>query len=333
VKLVERAADLRKDRQELVAFLHDNLTSDSNSARFDWLYAHGPFGEARAWIAADSVSGRTVGVAAAFPRQFWFETTERRVWVLGDFCISREARSLGPAIKLQRVCLASLNGDSWYDFPSQSMMAIYKRLGTSQFLEQVRYAKLLRIDQKVESLAPGNPIASAIRFAGNTLLQLRFRPHIAKGVELSILDGPFTGEFDDLNLRVRTNRIQGIRSSEFLNWRYRQHPFQKFVVAVAKRQSELLGYAVVSLQEGNGTLFDLNALEEEATVPSLLAYVEDILLQEGAHTISVPIPDGSGFHKYLRSAGFHPRERSPMVIHNGTAPPNNWLIQPADRDS
>jgi hypothetical protein len=333
VKIVVRNADLSKDCHELIAFLYDNLTRGSNSARFDWLYADSPFGEARAWIAADSVSGRTVGVAAAFPRQFWFETKERRVWVLGDFCISREARSLGPAIQLQRVCLAALNGDPWYDIPNKRMMAIYKRLGTFEFLEQVRYAKLLRIDQKVESFVPGNFIGSAIRLAGNTFLQLRSRPHIAKGVELSLLDGPFTGEFDDLSVRVRGNHIQGIRSSEFLNWRFRQNPFQKFVVAVAKRQSELVGYAVVTLQEGNGTIFDLNALEEEATLPSLLAYVEDILLQEGAHTISVPTPDGSRFHKYLRSAGFYPRERSPMVIHNATAPSIIWRIQPADRDS
>src|SRR5688572_13402933 len=124
MKLTIREAHLDNDRDELIQFLRENLTKDSDETRFDWLYKQNPYGHGRAWIAVDSDSGHWVGVAAAFPRQFWSEGAQRKFWVLGDFCISNQSRSLGPAMQLQRACLSSLNDDSWYDFPSRSMMAI-----------------------------------------------------------------------------------------------------------------------------------------------------------------------------------------------------------------
>src|SRR5688572_2425883 len=128
MKLAIRDADLEKDREELIQFLYENLTKDSDGLRFAWLYLQNPCGVARVWVAVDLDSGRTVGVAAAFPRTFHVAGTERRVWVLGDFCFSNQSRSLGPALQLQRTCIGSLEGDPWYDFPSRSMMAVYKRI-------------------------------------------------------------------------------------------------------------------------------------------------------------------------------------------------------------
>src|SRR5262245_53715570 len=121
--LAIRDVQLENDRDELIQFFRENLTKDSNRARFDWLYLQNPYGKARAWLSMDP-DGRTVGAAAAFPRTVWIAGMQRRAWVLGDFCISNRSRSLGPALQLQRACIGSLDNDLWYDFPSRSMMAV-----------------------------------------------------------------------------------------------------------------------------------------------------------------------------------------------------------------
>src|SRR5262245_3485414 len=123
-----REVDLHRDRAELIAFLLENLTERSNELRFNWLYLENPSGQARAWMALNE-AGETVGFGAAFPRLMWFDNKPRRGWVLGDLCVAPSCRSLGPALLLQRACLKSLAIDGnpiWFDFPSQSMMAIYR---------------------------------------------------------------------------------------------------------------------------------------------------------------------------------------------------------------
>ena len=49
-----------------------------------------------------------IGVAAAFPRRFYFRGEAVRGYVLGDFCIDPAHRSLGLALALQRACLERL---------------------------------------------------------------------------------------------------------------------------------------------------------------------------------------------------------------------------------
>src|SRR5436190_1178944 len=136
-----RDADLRKDREEIIRFLSENLTPHSDEARFDWLYLSNPCGRARAWMAVDG-SGRTIGVAAAFPRHLSIAGETQSAWVLGDFCIDRQYRTLGPALQLQRLVLVSLSADEQaicYDFPSKAMMSIYGRLGVRTLGTHVRH--------------------------------------------------------------------------------------------------------------------------------------------------------------------------------------------------
>src|SRR5437667_248367 len=123
MEITIQEADLNRDRDELVRFLVENLAPNANADRFDWLYLGSPCGPARAWMALNDL-GNTIGVAAAFPRDFWIANRLERVWILGDFCIAREHRSLGPALVLQRASLESLithESSICYDFPSQIM--------------------------------------------------------------------------------------------------------------------------------------------------------------------------------------------------------------------
>src|ERR1700682_3495326 len=93
-----RPAHYESDRQELVDTLQTNLPHLPHASLFPWLYLRNPEGQALAWVAADSESGRIVGVATAFPRCFYSCGKASRGYLLGDFCIDTKYRSLGLAL-------------------------------------------------------------------------------------------------------------------------------------------------------------------------------------------------------------------------------------------
>src|SRR5215467_13505719 len=121
-----READLVQDEELLVA-LGRKYLPEMTAPRFRWLYRENPFGPARVWLALDDTGRTPVGMASVFPRRGYVRGSEVLGCVLGDFCISEDYRSLGPAAKLQRACLSSIKACDfafYYDFPSSGMIAV-----------------------------------------------------------------------------------------------------------------------------------------------------------------------------------------------------------------
>jgi hypothetical protein len=335
--LVVREADLKKDRSEITSFLYENLTRDSDAHRFDWLYLDNPSGAAKAWIALDGTRGDTVGVAAAFPRSIWVDGKRRTGWVLGDFCISSAHRTLGPALSLQRACLESINRDSetiWYDFPSSRMVAIYKRLGVPLTGSIVRYVKVLRVDSKIESVVPAVPLQRALAVVGNSALRIHNRVRGASSdINVSILPGPFGVEFSELDSCLASRqRFQGSRTADYLNWRYRQNPLRKYQVVVARRGSELVGYAVIESQGADCFVAQLEALEETEAIPALLSHIGDFAYRSKHERINVPVTERSRFDEILRRCGFYPREGAPVIV-SSVENIQTWCLMHGDRES
>jgi hypothetical protein len=338
-----READLRQDRDELMRFLSENLTKQSNPSRFEWLYLQNPYGLARAWIATNETTRRIAGVGAAFPRSVWVDGTVRRAWVLGDFCIAPECRSLGPALILQRSCLRSLESDDssfCYDFPSRNMMAVYQRIGLSAAGQQVRFVKLMRIESKMREYVRSAILLRSVSAVGNLAMRLKHPLYlIPDGVECLYHDGLFGEEFTDFARRaIGSHRVHTLRTAEYLNWRYRQDPSAFYRVVVARRGSTLLGYGVIEVEGTDSILADLQVVEESVTTPALLAYVDFLLTGLNVHRLSIPIMDGSPLVTYLRRYGFRPRESCPVVAyaHNPATIPqsaNNWFLMRGDRES
>jgi hypothetical protein len=330
LKLSVEKADLAQDRGNLIRFLKENLTEASNDARFEWLYLGNPAGPAQAWIARDS-DGQMVGVAAAFPRDFRVDTSPQRVWVLGDFCVSRACRTLGPALRLQRACLDFVAREFWYDFPSRKMMAIYRRIGGTSVGESLRYAKLLRVDSKVEQLVPAAPVARTLSRAGNSFLRLRSAISRSSDFQIDIFNGTFNEEFDELNLTSVMNAgIQGQRNSAFLNWRYRECPLASSIVLTARKAGRLVGYVAGTVRGVEATLADVRGSGPD-TISAMIGGMEEVLRQKEVHTWNSPVFAGSDILNSLRRAGFYPREASPVVFNGGSH--SSWLLWASDRDS
>ena len=173
-----READLQSDKQVIIDTVLRFLTPLSDYSRFGWLYENNVHGKARVWFAHNADDGTVIGMASAFPRCIYIEGHEEMAWVLGDFCIADQYRSLGPALALQRACLAAVDAESCgvlLRFPQHGMMAVYKRLRINPSRKLVRMAKPLRVDRKIGVVIKNPVLSGALSNAGNLLLRLSER--------------------------------------------------------------------------------------------------------------------------------------------------------------
>jgi hypothetical protein len=298
-----------------------------------------------AWVATDTSSQRIIGVASAFPRRVYSGGAEARGYVLGDFCINPQYRSLGLALALQRACLNGLSAgeaDFAFDFPSPSMVAVYSRLRIPANETIVRHAKPLRADRQIEQRIPVRAVASGLAAMVNTCLRLADIARRRASVwTIAAEEGPWGDEFTEAARKWSpAATISVARTGEYLNWRYRQHPEQQYRMLTARRGRKLGGYVICHLNGKTCVIDDLLGEDDSAC--------EDLLLQaiaqgrrDGVHTMSAPWPSADEGWRILRKCGFRPRESSPMVVlpfeqpgHRQVGQPNaGWRLSHGDWES
>jgi hypothetical protein len=340
-----RPANLDVDRQLLFDLLSNNLSPNAGGRRFDWLYLGNPHGSARAWIAIDENTGEGVGAAAAFPRRLAIAGSTRAGYVLGDFCIDRHYRSLGLALQLQRACLEQISPEvpaSTYDFPSDRMMAIYRRMQIGPIGHIVRWSKLLRVDRKMGELVKSSAMARILATPVNKLLERKDIPSASNG-GWTIVEhqGQCDERFTQLARAIGSSYGTCIeRSAEYLNWRYLRHPLVHHEILTARCGEDLKGYVVFTHTEKDARIVDLFGFGDTAMWTALVTRVVALLRARMVNSVSFPALATNPWAGLLKKWGFYPRESSPVVVYvsGKMAPPaesavSSWFLVDGDRES
>ncbi|WP_454065097.1 hypothetical protein [Candidatus Nitrospira salsa] len=317
--LVVRHADLTNDCEQIVDLQRQYLTAHSNLQRFHWLYRNNPFGQPRVWVTEESKSCAIVGAAAAFPRSLYIGLKKKVGWVLGDFCISEQYRSLGPAIQLQRACLEGLGSEGsaiWYDFPSSHMLAIYKRLKVVQSQKMIRFVKPLKVDRKVRSVVKSSFFQRCLNIVGNLTLQVsdrRVKP--PAGLTFQQHVGECGPEFTELSEFIGGSHGNCLeRTAAYLNWRYCHNPLDCCVLVTARQEGALKGYAVFTETGADAYVLDVFGVQNRDVMVGLLDHIVGRVRSGPCETVVVSIVDNHPWIHFLQSVGFKPREASPIII-------------------
>ena len=342
---VVREADLLKDRHAIIDLHQKFLTPSADTTRFEWLYCQNPFGGPLVWVAEDTEHSALIGTAAAFPRSMWIGLTKKVGWVLGDFCISGQYRSLGPALQLQRKCLEGVRGTSsiWYDFPSQHMLAIYKRLKILPSGKMIRFVKPLRVNRRVRSWVKGQIWQRGVSGLGNWALKWSTKKvKIKNGLTFHWQAGDYEEEFTQFSENVKGRLGNCLeRTANYLNWRYGRNPLNCCELVSARFHGRLKGYVVLAETEGDPILLDLFSDDGQDTVLGLLCHVIDEMRNRGHEALVVSLVDGHIWTPFFRSLGFKSRDSVPIIVQNcldvpNQIPPENGhvslLLMQGDRD-
>lgn len=337
-----RPVCFQSDEPALIELLQTNLPYRQHADFFQWLYRDNPAGEALALVAADPDSGQIVGAAAAFPRLIQCAGTEARGFVLGDFCIDRKHRSLGLALALQRACLEGIATPCpafVFDFPSQTMLAIYKRLRIEVNAAMVRYAKPLRADRQIAARVPVPVVARGLSLVANAGLQLRDSGKRAANWSFAAESGPWGEEFTEAARQWSpAAAICVLRTADHLNWRYRRHPAQSYEMWTARQNGKLRGYLILHVDRDDGAIDDLLA-EDSPVCAALLAEATVVARQRGLHTLNAPWLPTHRDRQILEQCGFQARESHPAVLLAPAQPghaapaPDQWFLTSGDSEA
>ena len=339
-----RTADPVSDRALLMDLLSRNLSPDAGGRRFEWLYLENPHGPARVWVATDQGTGRGLGAAAAFPRRLLVRESVRLGYVLGDFCIDQHHRSLGLALQLQRACLEQIGSTPLllaYDFPSERMMAIYRRMQVPPAGQLVRWAKPLRTNRKIGNLVRSQALAGLLAVPFNELLKwMDFASFPNSGWTIVYHEGSCKEEFTHLAHSVGSRYGSCVeRSAEYLNWRYLRHPVVHHEILSARHDRELRGYVVFSHTDEDAKIVDLFGFSDTRMWTALVAQVVALLRDRGVVTLSIPALASSPWTGLLKGWGFHPREVTPIVVYGPgemsalDENTSSWFLMDGDRES
>lgn len=262
-----RQADLDADRDRLISSLREHLNPKTDTKRFSWFYEQNPQGPAKVWIAVDEDSGLLVGSSAALPRHFFVDGERRLGCVFMDSWVHPSYRFLGPAVRLQKACMDSVYRGEFavgYDYPRQSMTAIYRRLRTPVTDELVTYRKVLRTDRFLLKRVRPAGLARALSAAANPLLALTdLRVSVPRGVEVESGLTRCDSEFDDLAARTaHLFAVQVARTAEYLNWRFHDHFHHHYEFIGARSEGRLVGFFVLLDDEAASQLNIVDFLVE-----------------------------------------------------------------------
>lgn len=346
MKILVRQASLDSERHTIIEFLRRYLTPRSDEARFDWLYLNNPHGRAYVWVATQPDQSMPLGMAAAFPRRVLIQGRQIAGWVLGDFCISDEHRSLGPALQLQRACINGVDSGSaafCYDFPSAGMMAVYRRLRIPETSALVRFAKPLRVDRKVTEFVKAPFLSRAISAAGNFVLRMSDGVSSpSREFEYALQQQHCGDEFTTLAQRVAGQWGMHIEhSAAYVNWRFLSNPLSRHEMLVARDRERVVGYVVFAGDREDATVIEMFGETDRAVVRGLVTALLKLLRERNIMTVSAPLSSSHPWAEMLQQHGFRRRESVPIVIYrapqfgcqfNG-ADEAAWWFASGDRDS
>jgi GNAT superfamily N-acetyltransferase len=333
------------DQATAIALFASHLNPAYNAERFDWLYRRNPAGPGRLWLAVDAGTGEVVGTAGAFPRVFNVGGRDVLCWALGDFCVTDRYRALGPALKLQRACLEPTEGHGagfCYDFPSQAMMTVYRRLGIAPTAQVRRFVKLLRLGDKLDVLTPFRPLNRSIGWLLDAILAVRTRSgRVAQGLALALHEGTCGEEFS--RLAESESSRYGIcvkRTASYVDWRFRTNPLEPHHIVTARREGRLVAYAVFTCGVHGATVVDLFGTPAADVLRALVRRVATIARRRGSTSLSVSLLESDPWVEMFARLGFVPRESTPFVmaagagqLPQGVAPGTRVFVMYGDRDS
>ena len=346
MKTLVRPADLDADRDVLIQLMLRYLTPMSDGPRYDWLYRKNPDGQAQLWILTDADKSTIIGSAGIVPRRMHVRGQEKLGAILVDFWIHPEYRSLGPALQLQRACLAGIDAGPYalyYDFPERSMVAVYRRLGVESSQAVVRMTKLLSLEKKLGKIGRVPIFGRSLIAGANGIIRLldigkRSRSECVIREQKEACGEDFTV------LAQSASAGYGVcvaRTAGYLNWRFRSHFHNRYEMLTAHRDGVLMGYVLFLDGGETATIVDLFGVEDLKMKSDLVCAALELLRQRGVYSINAPSLHLHTSITLLRKLGFHPRETHPVMISksNGASGASvdlegqNVFLMDGDRDS
>lgn len=356
MKFFVRTADADEDYEAVCKIFNETRAEPADTQRFKWLYRQNPAGEALLWVIVDEVKDSIVGAAASLPRWMWIKGKLQLAFVLADFSIQEEYRSLGPALKLNRATLEPVRQGLAvfaYDFPSRSMAAVHRWMKIPPLGRLLRLVRPMALSQ-VPADGFSLNIKKAFKLLDGPFRKLqRIYPSRKMARNFHYVESPAVSEVFDNSFTALDRRVAGqysicgARDAAYLRWHYALNPIRTYHVIQLYQKDRLCGYAIVHWDEGRldaGRLkiYDLFCESPREIRRNLLAALLAFADRLGANFVEVSLLESNTWCEYLKQFGFLERpDVSEVFVFPGVDPilgrlcmqKEAWYLTLGDRDT
>lgn len=254
-----------KCKQEFIAFKNANRDAERDEKHFDWRYLERPCELKPVIVWAENGNGKKIGALSVVPHHYSIDNKAYPLGILGDISVAKECRGQGIAkqmfnylsgldeIKKLKACIVLPNEDAARPLEKSGWQTVTK-------LE--RYVKILDVKKRLK----GKVFLEAISPFINSLLKLLSYETFLKeapGFKGEVTDS-FDDRFDDLwNSFKKDGAIIGLRSKEYLTWRYSLHPTVKYQIFTFSAHEKLCGYIIFHLDRDTCYIDDILSIKEK----------------------------------------------------------------------
>ncbi len=342
-----READMDKDEEIMTSLLNENRRVPINGKRHKWLYKQNPHGKAIGWIAIDEKSNKPVGATVVTPRLVRVQGRDVVCWNCGDFSIDKKYRSLGVAVKLRKAARDGVNAGIvpfLYAHPNDRMLVVHQRVGHPVMGQMVRYAKVIRLNKKMQEMLKTKVVADVISGIGNSLLKLTGKEQwYRRGYDVDMgINIEYTKEFDTFFEQVAKHYAVCVgRNASYLNWRYSNSPLYEMSTLSLRKNGRLCGYLIYYKQEIDIVQIKDVFYEDDDTARHLMGMLISMLRKQDVCSVSIGLLSSNPFIEILRFFDFSQRaETSSVIVYPNPSfeyaemikDAKNWFMMVGDRD-
>jgi len=254
-----------------------------NRKFFDWQYQHNPYGKAGkfSFKIADT-GGRFLGFLGFVPYQLMVAgSTHVSAGALCNFMIRKDCRALG----FGSLFIRDMENDFqiiWGTGYNEKTAPMYEKMGWRLMGNVHRYIKVLD-SKRMAQFTYGTEFNGVSPFE-DSFCSLPSRRHAVTKTER------FGEEIEALGQRLSGKYPIAVeRRTDYLNWRYADHPKFRYSILVSRKGKAVRGYIVFRLER---------AIEEKGSGQYLVGRIVDLMASDDAELDLL-----SGAVDYIRQKG------------------------------
>jgi hypothetical protein len=309
---------------------------------YDWIYRRNPSGVARCTVVVEKASGRIVSSEARWPWPVARGAEPASGYLSGDFVAAIQWQRRG----LSELRLAFRSKNPWRNrsiglsWPNEKSRATARKHGRPGPLGALARGVLPLRGQALARQGWPRALASAAGLSAAAALRARevlLRPGL-RGVAIDAVRR-FDSAFDEVTARCMSwPGYWCPHHSEFLNWRYFEHPAHHHVALALSTARSRVGYCVVRIGAQRAWLMELAAPgEPRAATAALLLRAARAAREAGCASLEFSAPPRWRHWPLLRSVGFVDRPSDLFLFTRGPSPDvrdlDLWQCVPGDVDA
>jgi hypothetical protein len=294
-------------------------------ALYDWLYRENPGGPARSWILVDRETDRVVSATVRWPWPLARGTEPVAGMLQGDLAVA-------PDWQRQRI------GDLRYAARSSHPWTASE--ATFGWPNEKSVRRKMRKPRGAESLlGPLPKITLPVRLSLARRIAMRWQRRSTAGALRVEPVRRFDASFDVVTREgLQQERYWSPHHTDFLNWRYFDHPQLAYRALALVAGDEPRAYAVLCERGRSARLMEFTAPDDDAIAQPLIGAVLDAARQGGARRLVFhATPRWRHWHR-LEAMAARPASPGPVLHVERRVDPEvnrieHWQLLPGDCDT